>query len=100
MLWGAPGNGKTTILELCSEAIQGYTILPVAVWVSGHIIRLYDDLVHVQVGSDSGAETMSTSTAAGCAFAARSCSSVASSGPKTSTWPTTPPLATTRRRPM
>ncbi|MFN0094858.1 MAG: hypothetical protein ACKVVT_08785 [Dehalococcoidia bacterium] len=46
MLWGAPGNGKTTILELCSEAIQGVTILPLCVYVSGHIIRLYDDLVH------------------------------------------------------
>ena len=52
MLWGAPGNGKTTILELCSEAIQGVTMLPVAVWVSGHIIRLYDDLVHIPVEPD------------------------------------------------
>ena len=52
MLWGAPGNGKTTILELCSEAIHGVTLLPVCVWVSGHIIRLYDDLVHVVVDGD------------------------------------------------
>lgn len=56
MLWGAPGNGKTTVLELCSEAIQGVTMLPVAVWVSGHIIRLYDELVHVQVGGDHAHE--------------------------------------------
>lgn len=52
MLWGAPGNGKTTILELCSEAIQGVTVLPVCVFVSGHIIKLYDDLVHVPVEGD------------------------------------------------
>ena len=52
MLWGAPGNGKTTILELCSDAIQGTTILPVAVYVSGHIIKLYDELVHVTVECD------------------------------------------------
>jgi predicted ATPase with chaperone activity len=57
MLWGAPGNGKTTILELCSEAIVGVTLLPVCVWVSGHIIRLYDDLVHVTVEGDPSAET-------------------------------------------
>lgn len=56
MLWGAPGNGKTTILELTSEAIQGVTVLPVAVYVSGHIIKLYDDLVHVVVESDDTAE--------------------------------------------
>jgi predicted ATPase with chaperone activity len=52
MLWGAPGTGKTTILELTSEAIQGITVLPVAVYVSGHIIKLYDDLVHVLVDGD------------------------------------------------
>ncbi len=52
MLWGAPGNGKTTILELCSEAIQGVTLLPIAIYVSGHIVRLYDDLVHVVVDSE------------------------------------------------
>ena len=57
MLWGAPGNGKTTILELCSEAIVGVTLMPVCVWVSGHIIRLYDDLVHVTVEGDPSAET-------------------------------------------
>lgn len=56
MLWGAPGNGKTTILELCSEAIQGVTLLPVAVYVSGHIIRLYDDLVHQPVEGDDVAD--------------------------------------------
>ena len=58
MLWGAPGNGKTTVLELTSEAIQGVTLMPIAVWVSGHIIRLYDDLVHVAVEGDSYAENM------------------------------------------
>jgi predicted ATPase with chaperone activity len=56
MLWGAPGNGKTTILELCSEAIHGVTLLPICVFVSGHIIRLYDDLVHIAVDSDAAAE--------------------------------------------
>ena len=55
MLWGAPGNGKTTILELTSEAIQGVTLMPVAVYVSGHIIRLYDDLVHQPVEGDDTA---------------------------------------------
>lgn len=58
MLWGAPGNGKTTVLELTSEAIQGVTLMPIAVWVSGHIIRLYDDLVHVAVEGDSYAENV------------------------------------------
>ncbi|OAI39933.1 hypothetical protein AYO38_01155 [bacterium SCGC AG-212-C10] len=60
MLWGAPGNGKTTILELCSEAIHGVTLMPIAVYVSGHIIRLYDELVHVVVDSEGSAETNST----------------------------------------
>ncbi len=59
MLWGAPGNGKTTILELCSEAIQGVTLMPICVFVSGHIIRLYDDLVHEAVTSDDPADQSS-----------------------------------------
>ena len=54
MLWGAPGNGKTTIPELCSEAVQGVVLLPECVYVSGHVIRLYDDLVHVPVESEAG----------------------------------------------
>ncbi|HEY4668606.1 MAG TPA: hypothetical protein VIH05_02395 [Tepidiformaceae bacterium] len=54
MLWGAPGNGKTTILELCSESIQGVTLMPIAVYVSGQIVRLYDDLVHVALPADAG----------------------------------------------
>ncbi len=60
MLYGAPGNGKTTILELTSESIQGVTLLPIAVYVSGHIIRLYDDLVHVVLESDASLEASST----------------------------------------
>jgi predicted ATPase with chaperone activity len=59
MLWGAPGNGKTTILELTSEAIQGVTLMPMAVYVSGHIIRLYDDLVHQPVEGDDTADATS-----------------------------------------
>lgn len=57
MLWGAPGNGKTTILELCSEAIHGVTLLPVCVYVSGHIIKLFDDLVHVAVEGEDATDT-------------------------------------------
>lgn len=60
MLYGAPGNGKTTILELTSESIQGVTVLPMAVYVSGHIIRLYDDLVHVVLEGDATREASST----------------------------------------
>ena len=59
MLWGAPGNGKTTILELTSEAIQGVTLMPICVYVSGHIIRLYDDLVHQPVEGDDIADATS-----------------------------------------
>lgn len=60
MLWGAPGNGKTTILELCSEAIYGVTLLPYCVFVSGHVIKLYDELVHVAVEGDDANETSTT----------------------------------------
>ena len=79
MLWGAPGNGKTTILELTSEAIQGVTLMPMAVYVSGHIIRLYDDLVNQRRSNCEVASAVSSAT-------------------KTWTFPTTRRLAITRRR--
>ena len=53
MLWGAPGNGKTTILELCSEAIQGVTLLPVAVFVSANA-----DVAEHWIVADKGLERL------------------------------------------
>jgi hypothetical protein len=49
ILWGPPGNGKTTVLEFCGDALVGTTLLPVTVFVHGHVIALYDERTHVVV---------------------------------------------------
>jgi hypothetical protein len=55
ILWGAPGNGKTTILEMCGKAILGATLMPHAVLVSGQIIRIFDPAVHQALEEDVSA---------------------------------------------
>lgn len=52
ILWGPPGNGKTTVLEFCGDALVGTTVLPVSVYVNGHVIALYDERTHVLVDND------------------------------------------------
>jgi len=59
ILWGAPGNGKTTILEFCGDALVGTTLLPVAVFVNGHVIALYDVHTHTLVERDDPGDTNS-----------------------------------------
>jgi hypothetical protein len=99
MLWGAPGNGKTTILELCSEAIQGVALLPVCVFVSGHIIRLFDDLVHIAVEGDEQPETNATHDRRWLRIRRPFVFVGGSSATKTSISPTTLRSATTRPHP-
>ncbi len=54
ILWGPPGNGKTTVLQFCGDALVGSTLLPVSVFVSGHVIALYDERTHVILDPDEG----------------------------------------------
>jgi predicted ATPase with chaperone activity len=52
-LYGAPGNGKTSIAERVTAAF-GHTIwIPRALGVDGEIIRLYDPIAHEKVPLES-----------------------------------------------
>ena len=46
-LYGAPGNGKTSIAERVTRAFGKYIWLPRAIEVDGEIIRIYDPCKHV-----------------------------------------------------
>jgi hypothetical protein len=49
LLYGAPGNGKTTVALRFASVFQDVIYVPHAVEVEGQIIRVYDPSLHVQV---------------------------------------------------
>ena len=48
-LFGAPGNGKTTVAERLARAFDDYLWIPRTVSVGGEFIRLFDSSVHKEV---------------------------------------------------
>jgi predicted ATPase with chaperone activity len=54
-LYGAPGNGKTSIAERITSCFGGTVWVPYAIYVSGELITFYDPENHVAVESDGGA---------------------------------------------
>jgi predicted ATPase with chaperone activity len=47
-LFGAPGNGKTTIAERISQVFGRSIWIPRALWIDGQIVRLFDPCNHVE----------------------------------------------------
>jgi len=53
-LYGAPGNGKTSLAERVTAAFGKYIWIPRAIGVDGEIIRVFDPMNHVEVPLESG----------------------------------------------
>jgi predicted ATPase with chaperone activity len=45
-LYGPPGNGKTTFSEGIANLLKGHILVPYAVEIDGHIIKVFDPLNH------------------------------------------------------
>ena len=46
LLYGTPGNGKTTIAERVAKMFQNIIFIPYAIEVEGQIVKLFDPSVH------------------------------------------------------
>jgi predicted ATPase with chaperone activity len=53
-LYGAAGNGKTTIAERVTRAFGQYIWIPRAIGVDGEIIRLFDPVSHEEAPPETG----------------------------------------------
>jgi chloramphenicol 3-O-phosphotransferase len=53
-LFGAPGNGKTSIAERMTRAFGATIWVPRAIGVDGEVVRLYDPVNHVEVPLEPG----------------------------------------------
>lgn len=60
-LYGAPGNGKTSIARRIMRAIREPLWIPRTITVSGEIIRLYDPSQHDEVPQDDGGQIFQSS---------------------------------------
>ncbi|MEW4566014.1 AAA family ATPase [Bremerella sp. JC770] len=53
-LFGAPGNGKTSIAERVTRAFGKYIWVPRAIGIDGEILRVFDPAVHDEVPLEDG----------------------------------------------
>ena len=79
-LFGAAGNGKTSIAERVTRAFGQEIWMPRAVVIDGEIMRIFDPVNHEEVPLEpgEGCTTSGRSTAVGCGSAGPRWSSAAS----------------------
>jgi hypothetical protein len=52
-LYGAPGNGKSSLAERISRVFQQHVWIPRALSVGGEILRLFDSIHHIEAGQEA-----------------------------------------------
>jgi predicted ATPase with chaperone activity len=56
LLYGPSGNGKTSIAEAIGQAFEQTIYLPYCIEVGGHLIKIFDPVVHEEVESARSAD--------------------------------------------
>lgn len=52
LLYGKPGNGKSSVARAIGRMLPGHVLIPYAIDINGQIISVYDPRVHSEVGED------------------------------------------------
>jgi hypothetical protein len=60
LMYGPPGNGKTSVAQRLERVFRQVIYIPHAVWIDGQIMQLFDPDVHkqVDVADDSASSTL------------------------------------------
>ena len=61
-LYGAPGNGKTTLAQRITKCFGRHIWIPQVLIEEGHLIKLFDSAIHQPVVSEEGAVLSTEST--------------------------------------
>lgn len=60
LLYGDPGNGKSSIAKAIGRMLKGHVLIPYAIDVSGQTIRVFDPRVHHLVAGANDSEARTT----------------------------------------